>query len=295
MLEWQAESGEMRLTRNPEPDAWDQWNQERRQIARALLTYQVPLSGGLYSTPGYAGYYYHYYSSCSGCHYDPAAAGWWTWDSGGLTDPFHALGPFYWYARGFPGCVWLWPRWRGVHSRVTIIPSDPPPPSSTPAPPSATPPPPSSGGAGAPGPGTQPRRDEDARERVPRRGGPLRMELFEPRRLDSDARRRLPLIAAPSGARAAQPAAPVAAPVSPRVPQPRPVPKFRDSGPRAEPRRPEAVRPLARPSSPSPRINVRASSRPASRPATAARSGQVRSSPSRSTPRTSRPPSSPRP
>ena len=290
MLEWRAASaesaeaesaeGEMRLTRNPEPDAWDQWNQERRQVARALLNYQAPLSGGFFATPWYSHSYYPYYSSCSGWSYDPFA-GWWTWGPGGLTDPFYGVGSSYWYTGAFPGCAWYWPRWGPVYGGGTTIPPAPPPPS-------PTPPPPSGGGAGE-----QPRRTGDPRERVPRHHGPLWMDVFDLQQPDSEARHRLPVINTPPGeptapAEVTRPAGPVATPVNPRLPQPR--------APRAEPLRPEAARPPARPNSisPSPRINSRTSSAPVSRP-TAGGAGQVRSSPSRSTPRTSPPPSNPRP
>lgn len=283
MLEWRADSGEMLLTRNPEPDAWDQWNQERRQIARALLNYQAPLSGGLSTTPWYTHSYYSYYpyySSCSGWHYDPFA-GWWSWGPGGFIDPFFGWAPSYWYAGGYPGCTtpWYWQYGWGVIPRGPV-PADPPAPPETDA-----------GPEGSGRPRIDPDRNRPERGPRPRRSG--WEDLLELRQTDLERARpgrdRLPGTS-PTPGESLPTVEGTQAGGSPAV---RERPR---SAPPRQPgvERPGAVRPLARPdtSSPGSRISSRPSRTPAARPP-AARSGQVRSSPSRSTPPTSRPASRP--
>jgi len=284
MLEWRPASagsaeGEMLLTRNPEPDAWDEWNQQRRQVARALLNYQTPLSGATpFSTHWYTRPYS--FSFCGGWNYHPFT-GWWTLGRGGFFDPFYGWTPSSWYTAGYPGCAtpWYWQYGRGVIPRSPVSPGPTTPPAS---------------GTAAPATDVgerirfDPNRDRPERPNRTRRPG--WDGVFGPRQPDLHStwpgRSPLPVVDPEQGESlpTAEETPAGGAPAVSERPQPVPPPS-RERGVD----RPDSVRPAPSPTS---RVTSRPSRQPAARPP-AARSPQVRSSPSRSTPRPSRPSSRP--
>jgi len=122
MFEWHAASGQYLLARNPDDDAWDEWNNDRDNVVHAAAAKAIPahLTYGLYDLARYGSWQYH---PGIGLVWRPSrvAAGWvpfmdgrWLWYTGfGWTwisfEPWGWLPYHYgsWYFDPLRGWVWV--------------------------------------------------------------------------------------------------------------------------------------------------------------------------------------------
>lgn len=288
MFEWDATSRTLLLTRNPEPDAWDEWTQARSHKVEAQMSYQQQSAWSAVSVYPWS-YHSYSYSYCQGWRYDPFL-GRWVWSPNNyygwsLPNWYGA----YWSGISYSSCrpiqFWWYPRGFAPGSPSPPVPTSPDPTEPPPAPPEGA---------------EQPPPVDDQPQGPPLRPGrPLPPEIPDGPGADGEGFRPRPrwfpaLVSRPTeSATAAERIRPVDLPsATPRRDSVRP----RSTRPTVAP--PSPGRPAARPASPRPPRLLKPRPTPSPtvrRPAVPSR--QVRPTAprtrSRPTPRTSRPPSRP--
>lgn len=269
MVEWEAATGRLELTRNLPPDSWDEWVEAREQVAGVLQyrpaatsTWSLGQPWNSYSCQSF-GWYPRWHSSYGGWYFDPYLGyrwnPWgygWNWYNGGL------------YGWGSTGCGgWPLGYWGGWPYPIPgTQPGDPPPPGPTPSPsPSPIPPP-------SPAPGHRPRveplepvipsvRDEEGSLPFRRRRRSVPLIEFQPQEIPP-APSALP--APPALPQDGQPG--TARRLAPRATTPEPNrarPSRTEMAPRSRESRPAQVTPAPRP----PAVNPSRTQSPAPRPA----------------------------